>query len=327
MPFIPVLALHIPDGFLSAPVALVGWLLMIVAVAVALRLTEERLGERQIPLMGVLAAFVFAAQMINFPVAGGTSGHLLGGTLVAILLGPWAAVLVMTTVVAVQALLFQDGGLLALGFNTVNMGVLTIFIGYAVYTWARKAFGSTTRASLVAAGAAAWISVEAAAIATSLELAISGTSPLDVALPAMVGVHALIGLGEALITAAALSFILQTRPDIVAARQGATRGSTWIAAGLVIALAIAFASPLADSDPDGLERVAEDKAFIDAAEDAPYEILPDYTIPFIKNEALTTILAGIVGVLIVAAIGFGLGRLPHFQTPPSAQTARRRAPR
>src|SRR5262245_53071827 len=127
------LALHIPDGFVSVPVSLVGWVLMIIVIGVALRQTREQIGDRQIPLLGILAAFVFAGQMINFPVAGGTSGHLLGGALVAILLGPWAAVLVMTTVIAIQAFLFQDGGLLAIGVNVLNMGIITAFIGYAVY--------------------------------------------------------------------------------------------------------------------------------------------------------------------------------------------------
>lgn len=307
--FTPILAMHIPDGFLSVPVAIVGWLVMGGLVAVALRQARGQLGESQIPLLGVLAAFVFAAQMINFPVAGGTSGHLLGAALVAILLGPWAAVLVMTTVVAVQALLFQDGGLLALGFNVFNMGILGAFVGYAVFDEVRKiARGRIPNADLIAAASAAWLAVMLAAAATSLELAISGTSPLDVALPAMLGIHALIGLGEALITVGALALIQQARPDLIGAPRAATRGSSWIAAGLVIALAIAFASPLADPDPDGLERVAEDKAFIDEAEDAPYELLPDYTVPFIDNEVVTTIAAGVIGVLVVAAVSYGVAR-------------------
>ncbi len=307
------LAMHIPDGFVNVPVGAVGWLLLIVFVGVALRQTGQQLGERQIPLMGVLAAFIFAAQMINFPVAGGTSGHLLGGTLAAILLGPWAAVLVMTSVIAVQALLFQDGGLLALGFNTINMGILTAFLGYAVYSVVRKALKGTPAAAVIGAAVAAWIAVEAAAAATSLELAISGTSALNVALPAMAGVHALIGLGEALITAGAVAFIQQTRPDLMGEARDdvSAQGSGWIAAGLVIALAVAFASPLASPHPDGLERVAEDKAFVDEAQDPPFSLLPDYTVPGIDDEAVTTIAAGVIGVAIVAAVGYGAARLSH----------------
>jgi cobalt/nickel transport system permease protein len=309
--FIPILAMHIPDGFLDLPISLIGWLLSGVLIALALRQTRDHLGERQIPLMGVLAAFVFAAQMINFPVAGGTSGHLLGATLVAILLGPWAAVLVMTSVVAVQALLFQDGGLIVLGFNIFNMGVIGSFVGYAVYNWVNKTLKDVSQRQLIGAAAAAWVAVELAALATSLELAISGSSPLDIALPAMVGIHALIGIGEALITVGALAFIRQTRPDLMDTQREAAPagGSGWIATGLIIALVVVLISPLANPNPDGLERVAEDKGFIDLAEEAPYEIMPDYTVSFIDNEALTTIAAGVIGTLIVAGVGFGLARV------------------
>src|SRR5215208_129191 len=125
--------MHIPDGFLSFTVSIVCWVITAITLSIAISRSNKSLGERQIPLMGVLAAFIFAAQAINFPVAGGTSGHLLGGTLAAIVLGPWAAVLVMTSVISVQALLFQDGGLLALGFNILNMGVLTAFTGHLMY--------------------------------------------------------------------------------------------------------------------------------------------------------------------------------------------------
>ncbi|MBX3066839.1 MAG: PDGLE domain-containing protein [Anaerolineae bacterium] len=302
--------MHIPDGFLSIPVAAVGWLLLIAMIALALRQTRQQLGERQIPLMGILAAFVFAAQMINFPVAGGTSGHLLGGALIAILLGPWATVLVMTCVLGVQALLFQDGGLLAIGFNSFNMGVIAAFVGYACYQLIGRLAGSSRSSQLVGAAVGAWISVEIAALATALELAISNTSPLSVALPAMAGVHALIGIGEALITVAALAFIQQTRPDLLnAAAPAQARGSAWIATGLLIALAITFASPLADPNPDGLERVAEDHGFLAVAQAAPYSLLPDYTVPFIADQTVSTIAAGIIGTMTVAGISYGVARL------------------
>lgn len=313
---IPIVALHIPDGFLSVPVALVGWILLVIFVGIALHQTRNQLDERQIPLMGILAAFVFAAQMINFPVAGGTSGHLLGGTLVAILLGPWAMVLVMTAVIGVQALIFQDGGLLALGFNVVNMGVLSGFIGYGVYTFVYRLMGKTPTAQLIGAGLGAWLGVVLASAATALQLAVSGTSPLEVALPAMVSVHVLIGIGEALITVAALTFIRQTRPDLIGeSSKTAAKGWGWIAAGLLITLAIAFASPLADANPDGLERVAEDHGFITLAEAPTYELLPDYTVPFIQQEGVTTIAAGIIGVFVVAAVGYGVARFAGRKAP------------
>lgn len=211
-------ALHIPDGFLSAPVAAAGYVVMGVALVAAIRMTDRNLSERMVPLMGVMGAFIFAAQLMNFPVAGGTSGHMLGGTLAAIVLGPWAAIVVMTAVVGLQALLFQDGGIAALGANVTNMGVLTAFVGYGVYIGLRPLERFSTSGRAIAAFAAAWISVEAAAFATGMQLVISDTSPVDVVMPAMLGVHALIGIGEGLITAAAVSFLLATRPDLLGVR-------------------------------------------------------------------------------------------------------------
>jgi cobalt/nickel transport system permease protein len=210
-----VSALHIPDGFLDAPVSIAGYVVTAIVIAIAVKKTNESMGEKAAPLMGVLAAFIFAAQMINFPVAGGTSGHLLGGTLAAILVGPWAAVLVMTSVVGVQALIFQDGGLAALGTNIFNMGILTAFLGYAIYVVWCGAVGDRPQLRLAGVFVAAWVSVMTAAALTSVELAVSGTSALDVALPAMLGVHALIGIGEGLITTAAVAFVLSSRPDLV----------------------------------------------------------------------------------------------------------------
>jgi cobalt/nickel transport system permease protein len=302
--------MHVPDGFLSVPVSAVGWLLFCILLGYALRQTRKQLGERQIPLMGILAAFVFAAQMLNFPVAGGTSGHLLGGTLVAIFLGPWAMVIVMTCVIGVQAIIFQDGGLLALGFNVVNMGIISGLVGYSVYTWTTGLMRRTPVSQLLGAGIGAWLGVVIASAATALELGASATSPLNIALPAMVGVHILIGIGEALITVAAVAFVRQTRPDLIdQSTKVESRGSRWIAVGFVIALIVAFASPLADSNPDGLERVAEDHGFLDAAQAPTYTILPDYTVPFIESEIFTTIAAGIIGVIIVGGIGFGIAKL------------------
>ena len=208
-------ALHIPDGFVSAPVAAAGWVASAALIALAVRRADRRLEERAVPLMGVMAAFIFAAQMVNFPVAGGTSGHLIGAALAAILLGPWAAIIVMTAVVGLQALLFQDGGLAALGVNVFNMAVLATLVAWTLHRGAR-ALGLSGAALTVAVFAAAWISVEAAAVATALQLAVSNTSPAEVALPALFAVHALIGIGEALITFGALTLIRTARPDLVA---------------------------------------------------------------------------------------------------------------
>jgi cobalt/nickel transport system permease protein len=206
---------HIPDGFLSNEVAVVCAVPAIGAVAYALRRAEVDLDDRRVPLLGVTAAFVFAAQMLNFPVAGGTSGHFLGAALAAILLGPWLACLVVAVVLAVQAFVFADGGFTALGGNVFNMGVIGGVLVGGLMLAARKALPNTRTALLGVTASGAWLAVMAGAAACSVELAMSGTVPLGTVLPAMLGVHAVIAVGEAVITVAAVSAVLTTRPDLI----------------------------------------------------------------------------------------------------------------
>lgn len=209
------LALHIPDGFLSVPVLLIAWVFSIGLIALALKRTQAEYEEKAVPLMGVCAAFIFAAQMINFPILGGTSGHLLGGTLAGALLGPWAGSLVMVAVFMVQTVVFQDGGITALGANILNMGLIGTFGGYYLYRLIRFSLGrDRLNAMLTAAAISSWCSVVIAAILCAFQLALSGTVPLNVALTAMTSWHILIGIGEALITGTTLSFIWRTRPDL-----------------------------------------------------------------------------------------------------------------
>ncbi len=214
--------MHAPDGFLSAPVAIGMWIVTLVVLAISVRRTNETLDERSVPLMGVTAAFIFAAQMFNFQVIGGTSGHLLGGVFAAVLLGPWAGTLVMACVIAVQALVFQDGGLLVMGANIFNMGIVGTLGGYYLYRALARVFGGEAKGRIPAAGIAAWASVVAGSTCMAFELAISGTTPLEIALPAMLSVHALIGIGEALITMGALAFIQVARPDLFLLRDART---------------------------------------------------------------------------------------------------------
>jgi cobalt/nickel transport system permease protein len=210
------IALHIPDGFLSAGVAAVCGLAAIAAVGYALRVADVELDDARVPLLGVLAAFIFAAQMLNFPIAGGTSGHFLGATLAAVLLGPWLACLVMAVVLAVQAFAFADGGISALGANVLNMGVLgALLAGYLVLA-STKVLPPTRPAFLGVVGVVSWLAVVTGAAATSAELALSDTVPLRTSLPAMLGVHTLIGIGEAVITVTAVGAVLASRPDLVA---------------------------------------------------------------------------------------------------------------
>jgi len=207
--------MHIPDGFLSNEVAAAVAVPAIAAVGYGLRRAEVDLDDRRVPLLGVTAAFVFAAQMLNFPVAGGTSGHFLGAALAAVLVGPWLAGLVLAVVLVVQAFVFADGGLTALGANILNMGVIGGVVVGGLMLAARRALPTTRGALLGVAAGGAWLAVMAGAAACSIELAASGTVPLGTVLPAMLGVHAIIGAGEAVITVAAVSTVLATRPDLI----------------------------------------------------------------------------------------------------------------
>jgi cobalt/nickel transport system permease protein len=206
----------------------------------------------------------------------------------------------MTSVVAVQALLFQDGGLLVMGANMFNMGFLPVMIGYGLF---RSVISKSQGVQLTVAGIAAWFSVMAGALASALQLWLSGTALLSIVMPAMLGVHALIGIGEALITVAAMGFILKVRPDLVVAHQARPReGLGWVIGGLAISAAVILLAPLASANPDGFERVAMNLGFLERSIEAPYEIFPDYTIPVLGETALSVILSGIIGILVVAAL-------------------------
>jgi len=299
--------MHIPDGFLSILVAIFLWALSLIAVGYALRRVGADLGERQVPLMGVLAAAIFAGQMLNFTVIGGTSGHLMGAALATILLGPWAAILVMTCVVGVQALIFQDGGLLALGANIFNMGIVGVAVAYMAYRTLHKLAGGRGWGLFASGFVAGWLSIVVTALGVALQLALSNTSPADIAIPAMAGIHALIGIGEGLITVGALAFISATRPDILKSGEAHPMGGklVWVV-GLLLALALVVAAPLASANPDGLERVAQQQDFLNRQQNPLFNLIPDYLFPGISNPALATIAAGILGTLIVFGAAFGI---------------------
>lgn len=301
--------MHIPDGFLSVLVSIVFWIISVIVIGITLRKTNQTLGERQVPLMGVLAAAIFAGQMLNFSVTGGTSGHLLGAAIAVILLGPWPAVLIMTSVVSVQALLFQDGGILAMGANIFNMAIIGPFVAYAVYTLLRNFLKKQTWGLFVAGFVAAWSSIFIASLSCALQLALSGISPANISVPAMGAIHALIGIGEALITIGALAFLYAARKDLLklgepkpASNKGVVIG------GSLIAIVLAVLSPLASSHPDGLEWVAEEHGFIETAKAALYNIIPDYSMPGFSDPAIATIAAGILGIVIVFGVAFGIAR-------------------
>lgn len=209
--------MHIPDGFLDSKTWVSLWGISSAAVITSGIKAKKTLGEKHIPLMGVMSAFVFAAQMINIPVAGGTSGHFLGAATVCIALGFFPGIIVMSTVITFQCLIFQDGGITALGANIFNMGVIAGIVGWSTYKLLH------IKNSSVAAFIAGYLSVITSSILCSVELAISGTVPVKIVLPAMVGVHALIGIIEGTITAGVIGFIKKVRPDLIQIEQTAIR--------------------------------------------------------------------------------------------------------
>ncbi|MGW6690126.1 energy-coupling factor ABC transporter permease [Streptomyces sp. NPDC054961] len=321
--------MHVPDGFIDAPVSLAAGVAAAGAVAVSLRGARRELDERTAPLAGLVAAFIFAVQMLNFPVAAGTSGHLLGGALAAILVGPYTGVLCVSVVLLMQGVLFADGGLTALGVNVVNMAVVTVVVAYAVFRGLVKLLPAGRRSVTVAAFAGALLSVPAAAVMFTLFYAVGGTTdvPLGKVFGAMAGVHVLIGIGEAAITAATVGAVIAVRPDLVHGARGlsaplklrvggelvdapaatpavpaglAARSTkpVWIT-GLVAALALAgFVSFYASSSPDGLEKVAADqgidqKVTEHAAAGSP---LADYGVKDVSDARLSGGLAGVIGV-------------------------------
>jgi cobalt/nickel transport system permease protein len=331
---------HVPDGFIDAPTSAAAGLVAAGAVAVSLRGARRELDERTAPLAGLVAAFIFAVQMLNFPVAAGTSGHLLGGALAAILVGPFTGILCVSVVLLMQGILFADGGLTALGVNITVMAGVTTVVAYAVFRGLLKVLPRGRRSVTAASFVAALLSVPAAALAFTLIYWIGGTT--DVAIgkvaTAMVGVHLLIGIGEAAITALTVGAVIAVRPDLVHGARGvrqklrlrvngelvdvpaaeeartapvaarASRRTLWVT-GLVTSLVLAgFVSFYASANPDGLEKVAADKG-IDkkveehAAADSP---LADYGVKDVDDARLSGGLAGVIGVGVTVVAGTGV---------------------
>ncbi len=313
--------MHAPDGFLTISTAVATGAISAGTLGATMRRTRSTLEDRYIPLAGLTAAFVFAAQMFNFPVAAGTTGHLLGGALAAVLLGPSVGALVVTVVVVVQALAFADGGLTALGYNILNMAIVPAFGGFAVYRLFRRLVPRSVPGVAAAAGLAGGTSVVLSSMAFSLEWLFGATTPVafDTVFGAMVGVHAIIGIGEGVITALAVASVLAARPDIVYGAQDLTptragdarpvRFRTFALAAVLVTFVTAMVvSQFAAGDPDGLERVAIDQGFASSAEDHLLDgfLFADYATDGIDNETVSLAVAGAAGTAITLAVGWGL---------------------
>jgi cobalt/nickel transport system permease protein len=320
--------MHIPDGFVDVPVAAATGAVALGVVAISVKKATRELNERTVPLLGVAAAFVFAAQMLNFPIAGGTSGHFLGAVLVGALLGPYACVVVLTAVLVVQSLLMADGGITALGANVFTMAIVGGVLGYLAFAGLKRLLPKTATGYFLSLAIASWLSVVLASIACSFELVLSGTVPLRAALPAMTSVHMIIGLGEALITSSVVAAVLASRPDLVktydvprgalAGRRKALfgqRGKLWgfVVGAVVVSVALAvLVSPFASSSPDGLEKVAAEEGFEGAASAEPAWAeapIPDYVFPGIQSEGVATAVAGGVGTVVLLVLVLVIGRV------------------
>ncbi|MFD3500767.1 energy-coupling factor ABC transporter permease [Streptomyces sp. NPDC058676] len=325
--------MHVPDGFIDAPISVATGAVAAAAVAVSLRGARRELDERTAPLAGLVAAFIFAVQMLNFPVAAGTSGHLLGGALAAILVGPFTGILCVSVVLLMQGILFADGGLTALGVNITDMAIVTTVVAYAVFRGLVKVLPRTRRSITVASFVAALLSVPAAALAFTFLYWLGGTTDVSIGkvATAMVGVHVLIGIGEAAITALTVGAVIAVRPDLVYGARGlqqklklrvngelvdvpaaapapvAARShrTVWIA-GLVTSLLLAgFVSFYASANPDGLEKIAADKGIDAKTEkhanaDSP---LADYGVKDVDDARLSGGLAGVIGVGVTVVAG------------------------
>lgn len=313
--------MHAPDGFLNAGTAVATGAISAGTVGVALRQLRHGISDKQVPLAGMAAAFVFAAQMFNFPVAAGTTGHLLGGALAAILLGPRLGVIAVTVVVVVQALVFADGGLTALGYNVLNMAIIPTYGGYGAYLLFRRLLPATGGGVIAATGLAGLGSVAMSAMAFSIEWLFGATAPVSFAqvFTAMVGVHFLIGVGEAVISAMAVGAVLASRPDLVfgAADLDFVGGPgdrkiplrTFMIGGLAVAFFVgAVVSQFAFDGPDGLESVAGDTGLARVAQEHALDtsIFSDYATAGLDNESLSLAVAGIAGVVIVLAVSWGI---------------------
>jgi cobalt/nickel transport system permease protein len=293
---------HIPDGFLSVPVLAGAAGLSVATLAVAARRSRSSLGEREGPVLGAATAVVFAGQMLNFPLGVGASAHLLGATLAALLLGPWSGMLVLFAVLLVQALLFQDGGIAALGANTLNIAVLGVGSAYGIFRWVRALFGVSDRAVLVAAGVAALGSTSLVGLAVALELTWSGLVPLGPALTLVGGGHLLVGVAEAVLTTAILAFVLRSRPDLLARSLAQAPSAGRVALGMTLAaLVLGLAGAyVASSQPDMLDTALERLGLTGRASPIPAPF-PDYA-----STVGGVWVAGTIGVVAAFLVTWGV---------------------
>jgi len=317
--------MHIPDGFLDTKTIIATTAFSAVGFGTALHKLKNTILPHQIPMVGLTAAFVFVAQMLNFPVVAGTSGHLVGSVLTAVLLGPNAAVVVITSVLIVQCFLFADGGVLALGANIFNMAIIGSFFGYMIYRIVNKIIPGR-RGWFTAIMFASWCSTVLASILCAGELAWSGTVRWNAAFPVMANVHMLIGIGEGLITVLVIAAVWKTRADLLeenVSRVSPSSHREFIIYGIITVVGLLlFLSPFVSEWPDGLEKTAALLGFERNAIDSSLIQFPisDYKFPGVGSPAMATTLAGLVGAVIVFILGLVISKFLVSQSDKKIST-------
>ena len=297
--------MHVPDGFINAPVSIGTGVISFATLWAYVRSAKSLVADKLIALTGMMSALIFVLQMINFPIAAGTSGHLLGGALAVIVLGPNLGIICISIVVVIQSLLFADGGLSALGVNVLNMAIITSLIGWITISSWKKLFGEANISIISGSIVAGILSVVFSSIAFVFEYALGGTVsvPLGSVLIAMVSSHLLIGLGEGVITALIVSLLLRVRSDLIYIKTNTDKKnsmSSFYGLFIFLLLCLTLITPYASSSPDGLESVAGDFGF---SEDSGIVLLlDDYGISGLNNNFLSTALSAVLGVVVVIGV-------------------------
>ena len=297
--------MHVPDGFMNVTMSAATGVISFGTLWAYIRSAKDLIADKFIALTGMMSALIFVLQMINFPVAAGTSGHLLGGALAVIVLGPRLGLICLSVVVIIQSLLFADGGLSALGVNVLNMAIVTSATSWFIVKYWIKFVGKNKTSIVTVSVLAGILSVVFSSIAFTIQYAIGGTIsiPVGTVLIAMVTTHLIIGLGEGIITALIITLLMRVRPDLVYAYDRSDENTTKVSfygLFIILILLLSLITPFASSSPDGLESVAEEFGFTQT--EGIVLLLDDYGINAINNNFLSTILSAILGVTVVAVI-------------------------
>ena len=295
--------MHVPDGFMNVTMSAATGVISFGTLWAYIRSAKDLIADKFIALTGMMSALIFVLQMINFPIAAGTSGHLLGGALAVIVLGPRLGLICLSVVVIIQSLLFADGGLSALGVNVLNMAIVTSATSWFIVKYWIKFIGKNKTSIVSVSVLAGILSVVFSSIAFTIQYAIGGTIsiPVGTVLLAMVTTHFIIGFGEGIITALIITLLIRVRPDLIYAYERSDENTTKVSFyGLFIILILLFSlvTPFASSSPDGLESVAEEFGFTQT--DGIVLLLDDYGISAVNNDFISTVLSALLGITVLA---------------------------